>query len=459
MSITDFADTVAIVATIRAIHLMFVSSSRTLTGARAIGHTIKKTMATTAIVDDEVVSAAATPAATLPVFSLREVQLRKADSQNSLTFGVPAHASALLRLLHPKTHTYEEQDERWLHLLQAVAVVPSRKVETLEKLVQLALQLLPSPAWKRKLDASVHAQLLTLRDANEDFTKRALAALHLKDRVAQFLRAWLADPVDGVALWREHVVGASSLDLSVCAVFVADGRTTHAADATTSHTLAGLCLDDLVATPVGAGYLRGYRRADTACIVRYPWGHGFIQLAHVARLTDAIATERKKRKRNEFLVLEHQQLFEDVESLLDNYPPEQAADDASARADVTPEGVNVHEYEQLVASLRADDALDATVLQHDLSFVRRVQSLAAKTLGQHEQRQAAHESSNGSDAHATAELVEEDAGDGNEDEDEDDDVVSETKRTEPPQQQQLESTEDAAMQDDCSATEHPRTHT
>ncbi|TYZ64992.1 hypothetical protein PybrP1_005784 [[Pythium] brassicae (nom. inval.)] len=292
--------------------------------------------------------------AVLPSFSLRELQLRKADSRNAVSFGAPPHASVLLRVLRPKAHAYEERDRRWLHLLQAVAAVPSRRIDTMAALVRLALQLQPSPAWRRRLDAAVRATL-TEMTANGDFPKRALAALHLKERVAQFLREWIADPVEGFVLWKEHVV-------------------------------AGLRLDDLVATPAGAGYLRGYRREDGFCVVVYPWGHGFVQLQHVARLEQAIAAERKKRKHNEFLVLEHQHLYEDVESLLENYPPE-SADSQSAseeRVALTPEGVSVDEYEKLVASLQDEEPFEAEVLQRDLNFVRRVQALAAKTKHQHE---------------------------------------------------------------------------
>lgn len=118
---------------------------------------------------------------------------------------------------------------------------------------------------------------------------------------------------------------------------------------------AGLRLDDLVATPVGAGYLRGYRREDGVCIVVYPWGHGFVQLSHVACLEQAIAAERQKRKRgNEFLVLERQHLYEDVESLLDNYPPASASASANV-VTLTPEGVRIDEYEQLIAALQEEE--------------------------------------------------------------------------------------------------------
>ncbi|GAB9471911.1 hypothetical protein Gpo141_00009107 [Globisporangium polare] len=317
---------------------------------------------TTALTAEEEATAAA-----LPVFSTRELQVCKADSRNRMTFGVPAHSSMLLQLRRPKPHAYEEKDHRWLHLLEAVAAVPSRKVDMIQKLVVQSLQLLPSPVWKQNLEKSVRALLAQLEGAKDDFYKRALVTLQLKDRVAQFLREWLADPIEGFVLTKEHIV-------------------------------AGLRLDDLVATPVGAGYLRGYRRKDGFCIVLYPWGHGFIHLKHVERLEQAIVTQRKKRKWNEFLALEHQHLYEEVESLLENYPPEQPEEGAAGALAVkmvklTPEGVDVEEYTKLVESLQEEEHFDPEVLQHDLTFVRRVQALAAKTreLQQHKDEEGHEE--------------------------------------------------------------------
>lgn len=157
---------------------------------------------TTALTAEEEATAAA-----LPVFSTRELQVCKADSRNRMTFGVPAHSSMLLQLRRPKPHAYEEKDHRWLHLLEAVAAVPSRKVDMIQKLVVQSLQLLPSPVWKQNLEKSVRALLAQLEGAKDDFYKRALVTLQLKDRVAQFLREWLADPIEGFVLTKEHIVG------------------------------------------------------------------------------------------------------------------------------------------------------------------------------------------------------------------------------------------------------------
>ncbi|KAF1328876.1 hypothetical protein FI667_g6355, partial [Globisporangium splendens] len=293
----------------------------------------------------------------LPVFSLNEMQLRKAADRNCVAFAMPVHSSVLLQLARPppRTHRYEERDHRWLHLLEAVAVVPSRKMDVIQKLVTQALQLLPSPVYKKKLERCVRVLLATLEqdDASMEFSKRALVALEMKDRVAQFLREWVADPIEGFVLRKDHVV-------------------------------AGLRLDDLVATPVGAGYLRGYRSDDGFCIVLYPWGYGFIHVKCVSKLDDAIVAERtKKRKFNEYLPLEHQHLYEDIESLLENYPPEEGQSAKEDELVLTPDGVNVAEYKKLLDSLE-EEHFNADVLQHDLSFVRRVHALAVKTRHEHE---------------------------------------------------------------------------
>lgn len=149
----------------------------------------------------------------LPVFTTREVQFRKAGDANKLLFSVPAHSSLLLPLLKPKCHAYEERDRRWLHLLQAVAVVPSLKTETIQKLMQQALQLTKtlSPAWSKRAEQSLRPHVDALAKADDEhFSTRAVLALKIKEQVASFLREWIADPIEGFVLRKDHVVGASS---------------------------------------------------------------------------------------------------------------------------------------------------------------------------------------------------------------------------------------------------------
>jgi hypothetical protein len=162
-------------------------------------------------------SASSASSSGLPVFSLNELRFRKVTDRNCVAFAVPVRSSMLLQLARPppRTHRYEERDHRWLHLLEAVAVVPSRKMDVVQKLVTQALQLVPSPVYKKKLERCVRVLLATLEqdDASIDFSKRALVALQMKDRIAQFLREWIADPIEGFVLRKDHVVGALTVVL------------------------------------------------------------------------------------------------------------------------------------------------------------------------------------------------------------------------------------------------------
>ncbi|RLN92157.1 hypothetical protein BBJ28_00019942 [Nothophytophthora sp. Chile5] len=270
----------------------------------------------------------------LPVFSTREARFRKSRDANKLVFSLPTHSSLLLQLLRPVCHGYEERDQRWLHLLQAVALVPSRKVDKLRATTRQALKLSTPAHVKRDLEALVSPTLDALEvedpSGEEDVAARSLLGLQLKEKVAEFLRAWIADPVEGFVLRKEHVVG-------------------------------GMRLDDLVATPMGAGYLRGYRREDGFCVVVYPWGHGFVHLSNVEKTEQALTKALKKRKYNEYVALEHQQLFEQVEGLLENLPPGlEGRADATQAAEGAGVDVDVEEYTRL------------------LDFARRVHALALK---------------------------------------------------------------------------------
>ncbi|KAJ0406078.1 hypothetical protein ATCC90586_005902 [Pythium insidiosum] len=275
----------------------------------------------------------------LPAFSAQDVQLQKVESRNALSFALPARSSLLLRVAAPRVHAYEERDFRWLHLLQAVAIVPSRKVETIVKLVQQAIKLQPQTRFRRALESSVRTLLSALSNpaSKLSVSNRALLTLRLKDQVAAFLREWMADPIEGMVTRKEHVVG-------------------------------GMRMDDLVATPMGIGYLRAYRREDRFCVVLYPWGHGFIHVSNVEKLAEAIDHERKRRRSGEYHALEHQRLFEQIESLLEN---------ASAAEAPEPVDIDAAEYRQLIQSLK-DEHFDANVLDHDLSLMRRVQAVTSR---------------------------------------------------------------------------------
>lgn len=287
---------------------------------------------------------------TLPAFSAREVRFRKAPDANVLLFAVPTRSSLLLPLLRPASHAYEQRDWRWLHLLQAAALVPSRKVDKLRDTAQQALKLLSSPALRLRLEAALRPLLDALgafkADNGDVSPERLVIGLQLKDRVTAFLREWIADPVEGLVLRKEHVVGAFPLSLLLSQYI------SHSASNDLLTMPAGLRLDDVVATPVGAGYLRAFRREDGFCTVVYPWGHGFIHLSHVEKAELALRHQLRKRKANEFVPLEHQHLFEQVESLAENLPPERADGDRSGAVEAT--GIDVEEYKKLLESLEEE---------------------------------------------------------------------------------------------------------
>ncbi|ETI39167.1 hypothetical protein F441_15038 [Phytophthora nicotianae CJ01A1] len=292
--------------------------------------------------------AASTPALqpSLPKFSTREARFRKARDANTLIFSVPTRSSLLLPLLRPVCHTYEQQDARCLHLLQAAALVPSCKCNKLLATVTQALKMPLPAATRSQLETKLRPLITKLRDEDKESATRPLLALQLKEKVAECLRCWIAEPIDGFVLRKEHVVN-------------------------------GMRLDDLVATPAGAGYLRGYRREDGICTVVYPWGHGFVHVKDVEKVKQALEKHLKKRTYNEYVALEHQQLYEQIEGLVENLPPAPEESYAVKKEVEKEEEGDVEEYKELLKSLE-EEHVDTTVLREDLGLLRRVQALTNK---------------------------------------------------------------------------------
>ncbi|GMF30157.1 unnamed protein product [Phytophthora lilii] len=202
-----------------------------------------------------------------------------------------------------------------------------------------------SPKTKRQLEAKLRPLLTRLRDEDQESGTRPILALQLKEKVAECLRGWIAEPVEGFVLRKEHVVN-------------------------------GMRLDDLVATPAGAGYLRGYRHEDGFCTVVYPWGHGFVHVKDVEKVQQALDKHLKKRTYNEYVALEHQQLYEQIEGLLENLPPPMPEESGATKKDTSAaeqeEGVGFEEYKELLKSLEEEVRLPWS------SFLRRIQALAKK---------------------------------------------------------------------------------
>ncbi|KAH7459733.1 uncharacterized protein KRP23_14995 [Phytophthora ramorum] len=148
-----------------------------------------------------------------------EACFRKAWDTNTLVLSASP-------LLHPVSHAYEQQDARCLHLLQAVALVPSCKSRKLLGTVRQALKMPLVSKTRSQLETSLCPLLKKLQEE---------------------------DQKSGFMLRKEHVVN-------------------------------GMRLGDLVAIPSGAGCLRGYGCDDGFCTVVYPWGHGFVHVKDVEKI-------------------------------------------------------------------------------------------------------------------------------------------------------------------------------
>ncbi|CAI5730234.1 unnamed protein product [Peronospora destructor] len=210
------------------------------------------------------------------------------------------------------------------------------------------------PQTKSRLEKKLRTLITKLQeqsDKDQEGDTRPLLALQLKEAVAELLRCWIADPVEGFVLRKEHVIN-------------------------------GMRLDDLVTTPAGSGYLRGYRREDGFCTVLYPWGQGFVQVNDVKKVQQTLGKHLKKRTYNEYVAFEHQQLYKQIEELLDNLPSPTPKErglvkkEASVAAEDKRED-DMKESKELVKSLK-DEHVDTTVLRKDLGFLKRVQALANK---------------------------------------------------------------------------------
>uniref|UniRef100_M4BTQ0 Uncharacterized protein n=1 Tax=Hyaloperonospora arabidopsidis (strain Emoy2) TaxID=559515 RepID=M4BTQ0_HYAAE len=284
----------------------------------------------------------------LPVFSTREIRFRKARDANTLLFFIPAHSSLLLSLLRPVCHAYTKQDMRCLHLLQTVALVPSGKWNKVVVTVTQALKLPVSPRIKGQLEEKLRPWVTKLLQEGKSCP---LLCLQLKEAVADCLRCWIDDPVEGFVLRKEHVVN-------------------------------GMRLDDLVATPAGDGYLQGYRSEDGFCTVIYPWGYGIVHIDKVKKVEVPAKKRLKKRLFNEFDALEHELLYEQIERLLENVPSPALEKQDSVKKEVRDVGGGaipggVEHFKELLSSLE-EEHVDTTVLRGDLGLLRRVQALVNK---------------------------------------------------------------------------------
>lgn len=153
----------------------------------------------------------------MEAFSLEDVQYRKEKDQNTLVFSIPSTSGLLVTLLDSKCpnlwHRYQKQDLRWIHALQSVAIIPSRKVEVIFEKIKSIEPQLPSAKWARAfqlllvplLQATSKAMIRSLCEQN--YSEYANIGLLLKEKSAQLVRNWMADPVDGCVIRKKWVVG------------------------------------------------------------------------------------------------------------------------------------------------------------------------------------------------------------------------------------------------------------
>jgi hypothetical protein len=151
----------------------------------------------------------------LPSFSSAEISVKKRKNVNTLQMAIPVKSSLLMKLLKPKCHSYEEKDLRWIHALQAIAMVPSKKYDEIQALAKQAMRLVPTPPYKKKLECALTPLLNEMLGETKEFAvpKNALLALKLKDQVSNFLREWMEDPIEGFVFYKEHVLGTLDHDM------------------------------------------------------------------------------------------------------------------------------------------------------------------------------------------------------------------------------------------------------
>ncbi|OQS00975.1 hypothetical protein THRCLA_05809 [Thraustotheca clavata] len=195
---------------------------------------------------------------------LKEVQATKHRERNILSFQIKSGASILYSIMKPPSHSYEAPDATWIKLLEAVALIPSGKPESMTQLLKEAYGIIPlvdfrilfARDFKEELDATTTNNKRTARDG-----------VIIKNKVNIFLRAFMADPVHGYTLVKHHIQD-------------------------------GLFLDDIVQTPAGYGYVRAYRASDGFYTVLYPFGHGYVHESNVGKIPSELFENLLKEKRS-----------------------------------------------------------------------------------------------------------------------------------------------------------------
>ncbi|KAL4099230.1 hypothetical protein PRIC1_007038 [Phytophthora ramorum] len=93
-----------------------------------------------------------------------------------------------------------------------------------------------------------------------------------------------------------------------------------------------------------------YEQQDT----RSCWGHGFVHAKDVEKVEQALDKHLKKRAYNEYAALEHQQVHEQIEGLLENLPLPEERDSAKETSAAAEEEVGIEEYKELLTPLEEE---------------------------------------------------------------------------------------------------------
>ncbi|KDO33693.1 hypothetical protein SPRG_19304 [Saprolegnia parasitica CBS 223.65] len=197
---------------------------------------------------------------------LKEVAVAKHSQRNVLSFQVKAGAGVLYSIMQPTTIAYEAPDVTWVKLLEAVALIPSGRPHEILQLLHEAHRLLPLGDFR----------ILFARDFRDELASAASVSsardgIVLKNKVNVFLRAFMADPIHGYTLAKQHV-----------------------------HD--DLYVDDPVSTPVGPGLVRGYRSNDGFFVVLFPFGHAYIHEGSLRRVPSRLLNDLLAQRRGDAVV-------------------------------------------------------------------------------------------------------------------------------------------------------------
>ncbi|KAF0692611.1 Aste57867_16314 [Aphanomyces stellatus] len=186
-----------------------------------------------------------------PLMLEREIRTTKHAARNVVACQVKTGAGILYSLVDPVSHACEPPDVTWLKLLEAIALIPSGKPAGMVEIIAEVYRIMPLGEFRNRFQSDFRHELYV----KSRMTPRE--GLVLKDKVNRFLRAFVADPVEGYVTSKAHIRG-------------------------------DLFTDDIVFTPMGQGFVRAFRASDRFYTVVFPWGHGYLHEPCVSPVARAL---------------------------------------------------------------------------------------------------------------------------------------------------------------------------